>query len=203
MFWRLTCGDFRMPVDGQCSAWNWRNSVGRYGSSSIALHWLMLLLIVAVYACIELRELFPKGSDPREALKMWHFMLGLSVFVLVWLRLAVHFSGPVPGIEPEPSRWVKLSAKFMHVALYVLMIGLPLGGWLVLSASGKPIPFFGLQLPALVGENKELADLFKEVHETGGTAGYFLIGLHSVAALYHHYFVRDNTLRRILPSSKR
>ncbi len=188
-----------MPVDGRRSTGGWRNSAQRYGSLSIALHWLMLLLIAAVYACIELRELFPKGSDPREALKTWHFMLGLSVFALAWLRLAVHLSGPVPGIAPEPSRWVKLSAKLMHVALYVLMIGLPLGGWLILSASGKPVPFFGLQLPALVGENKDLADLFKEIHETGGTMGYILIGLHAAAALYHHYFVRDDTLRRMLP----
>lgn len=192
-----------MSSDGKRRTWTWRNSAESYGSLSIALHWLMLLLIAAVYACIELRELFPKGSDPREALKMWHFMLGLSVFVLVWLRLAVHFSGPVPRTEPEPSRWVKLSARLMHVALYVLMIGLPLGGWLILSASGKPVPFFGLQLPALVGESKDLADLFKEIHETGGTVGYFLIGLHAAAALYHHFFVRDDTLRRILPSPGR
>jgi len=179
-----------------------RNSVDRYGWPSIALHWLLLLLIAAVYACIELRELFPKGSDPREALKTWHFMLGLGVFALAWLRLAVHFSGPAPAIEPEPLRWVKLSGSLMHVALYVLMIGLPLAGWLVLSASGKPVPFFGLQLPALVGENKALSDLFKDIHEAGAKAGYFLIGLHAAAALFHHYVVRDNTLRRMLPSSR-
>lgn len=130
-------------------------------------------------------------------------MLGLSVFVLAWLRVALHFFGPVPGIKPEPSRWVKLSASLMHVALYVLMIGLPPLGWLILSASGKPVLFFGLQLPALVGENKDLAELFKEIHETGGPAGYFLIGLHAAAALYHHYVVRDDTLRRMLPFSKR
>ena len=55
----------------------------RYSTASIALHWLMVLLFVAVYATIELREFYPKGSVPREALKAWHFMLGLSVFVLV------------------------------------------------------------------------------------------------------------------------
>ncbi len=159
----------------------------------------MLLLLEAVYACIELRELYPKGSDPREALKAWHFMLGLSVLVLVSLRLAVHIVGPTPRIEPEPPKWQKLSAKLMHVALYVLMIGMPLAGWLILSAEGKPIPFFGLELPALIGESKDLAKLIEEVHETGGTLGYFLVGLHAAAALFHHYFVRDNTLRRMLP----
>jgi len=179
---------------------NWRNNTQRYGSLSIGLHWLMLLLFVAVYGCIELRGYFPKGSDPREALKTWHFMLGLSVFVLAWLRLLLHLTAPVPRIEPDPPRWQQLSAKGMHLALYALMIGMPLAGWLLLSAAGKPIPFFGLQLPALIGASKSLAGLIKEIHEIGGTAGYFLIALHAAAALFHHYLVRDNTLRRILPS---
>jgi len=161
---------------------------------------LTLLLIVAVYACIELRGNFPKGSELRDALKTWHFMLGLSVLVLVAFRLIVHLTGAVPRIEPHPPKWQILLAKLMHVALYALMIGMPLAGWLLLSAEGKQIPFFGLQLPPLIAESKTVAEWAKEVHETGGTVGYFLIGLHAAAALFHHYFVRDNTLRRMLPS---
>lgn len=178
---------------------SWKNTANRYGSLSIGIHWLMLLLFIAVYACIELRVLYPKGSDLREALKTWHFMTGMLVFVLVWLRLAARFSGPVPGIQPEPPGWQQVSAKLLHLALYALMIVMPLTGWLVLSASGKPIPFFGLHLPALIGENKGLAKTIKEIHETIGTAGYYLIGLHTLAALHHHYIGRDNTLVRMLP----
>jgi cytochrome b561 len=184
-------------------AQGWRNGSNRYGSLSIALHWLMLLLFVAVYATIELRGLFPKGSDPREAMKAWHFMLGLSVFVLVWLRLAIYATaGPVPPVQPEPPRWQALAAKLMHVALYVFMVAMPLLGWLILSAEAKPIPFFGLDLPALTGENKQLAETVQEIHETVGEVGYWLIGLHAAAALFHHYFLRDNTLRRMLPSRR-
>lgn len=178
---------------------DWRNSTNRYGSVSIGLHWLMLLLLAAVYACIELREFFPKGSEVREALKAWHFMLGLSVLGLTLLRLVVHAVGPVPRIEPTPPRWQQLSARLVHIALYVLMIGMPLAGWMILSAEGEPIPFFGLQLPALIGENDRLAEAIEEIHEIGGTAGYFLIGLHAAAALFHHYVLRDNTLWRMLP----
>ena len=165
----------------------------------MGFHWLMLLLLAAVYGCIELRELFPKGSDPREALKTWHFMLGLSVFVLAGLRLLVRLAGPLPRIEPNSPRWQNLSARFTHFLLYALMIAMPLAGWLLLSAKGKPIPFFGLHLAPLIGESKSLAKLIEEVHETAGTAGYFLIGLHTAAALFHHYVLRDNTLRRMLP----
>jgi cytochrome b561 len=178
---------------------NWRNNTERYGALSIGLHWFMLLLLIAVYACMELKGFFPKGSATREAMKTWHFMLGLSVFVLVWLRVVAHVSGPVPEIEPDPPKWQTLLAKLMHVALYALMLGMPLAGWLLLSAEAKPIPFFGFQLPALVGESKSLADFVKEIHETGGTVGYFIIGFHALAALFHHYFVGDNTLRRMLP----
>lgn len=181
---------------------NWKNTTTRYGSLTIGLHWLMLLLFVAVYGTIELRELFEKGSDPREALKTWHFMLGMLVFVLVWLRLAARLSGPTPAIQPEPPNLQRLSAKLLHLALYVLMIGMPLTGWLLLSAAGKPIPFFGLELPALIGENKDLGKQIKELHEFFGTVGYYLIGLHAVAALYHRYIVRDNTLTRMLPEQK-
>ena len=179
---------------------NWPSSANRYGSLSIGLHGLRLLLIAAVYACIELRGNFPKGSDIREGLKTWHFMLGLSVLVLVVFRAVVHFIGVVPRIQPDPPKWQTLLAKLMHIALYALMIGMPLLGWLTLSAEGKFVPFFGLQLPQLVGASKSVADWAKELHETGGTIGYFLIGFHAAAALFHHYVVRDNTLWRMLPN---
>jgi cytochrome b561 len=175
----------------------------RYGSMLILLHWLMLVLIVAVYTCIELRVLYPKGSDIREALKTWHFMLGLSIFALVWLRLFARSLGPLPPILPRPPRWQRFGALALELAIYVFMIATPVLGWLVLSAGGDPVPFFGLQLPALIGENRALAGQIEEIHETLGNVGYFLIGAHAVAALAHHYVYRDNTLVRMLPSRAR
>lgn len=171
----------------------------RYTSLSISLHWLMLLLIAAVYACIELKGNFPKGSDTRELLKQWHFMLGLSVFMLVWLRLLVRVLKPAPGIQPAPPAWQNLLAKLMHLTLYALMIGAPLIGWLVLSAAGKPVPFFGFELPALTTPDNDLTGQLKSLHELAGNVGYWLIGLHALAALYHHHVARDNTLTRMLP----
>jgi cytochrome b561 len=178
----------------------WKNSTARYGALSIALHWLMLLLIVAVYACIELRSQFPRGSDLREALKAWHFTLGLAVFVLVWLRLIARLMGPIPDIVPRPSKLQLRIAHAFEYAIYAFMIAMPLLGWLILSAEQKPVPFFGMQLPPLIGANAALAKQFEEVHESLGTAGYFLIGIHAAAALVHHYIRRDNTLTRILPA---
>jgi cytochrome b561 len=82
------------------------------------------------------------------------------------------------------------------------MIVMPIAGWVILSASGKTIPFYGLDLPALVGPNKALAEQVKELHETVATIGYFLVGLHAVAALFHHYIVKDDTLRLMMPGPR-
>lgn len=174
----------------------------RYGLLMISLHWLMLILIVAAYASIELRELYPKGSAPRATLKEVHYLFGLSVFVLVWLRMAVRFLSPQPKILPEPPRWQEISANLMHYALYALMIGLPLLGWLTVSAEGKSIGWLGFQLPHLIAENKGTAKLLEEAHEVIGKLGYFMIGLHAAMALVHHYWVKDNTLIRLLPGRR-
>ena len=176
------------------------NKPDRYGVLAIGLHWLMLLLLAAVYASMELRGIFPKGSALYNGMKMWHYMLGLSVFGLVWIRLAARWSTPAPAIRPALPPWQMRASFWMHVALYLLMIVMPLLGWLTLSAGGKPVPFFGLELPALIAESKANAKQIKDIHETIATAGYFLIGLHAAAALFHHYLVGDNTLKRMLPS---
>ena len=176
-----------------------RSTSRRYGASSIGLHWLMLALLVAVYACIELRGIFPKGSDAYLAMKTWHFMLGLSVFALVFVRIALRLAGRTPPIVPAPRPWQHRLAALVHLAIYAFLIVMPLLGWLALSAGGKPVPFFGLALPQLVAPDEALAHQLEEIHETIGTIGYWLIGLHAAAALFHHYLVRDNTLLRMLP----
>jgi len=167
-----------------------------YGRLSIGLHWFMLLLLAAVYATIELREVFPRGSAIREGLKTWHFMLGLSVFGLVGVRLIARIGAPHPS---GPRAWTDRLAAVVHLALYAIMIAMPVLGWLALSADGKAAPFFGLQLPPLVGPNEALAEQVEEIHETVGTAGYWLVGLHTAAALFHHHVLRDGVLQRMLP----
>ncbi len=164
----------------------------------MGLHWCMLPLLAAVYGAMILSDSFPKGSDARNGLKTWHYMLGMSVFFLVWLRIAVRMTTRVPSIVPGLPLWQRRLSGVVQFSLYLLMVAMPLAGWLALNASGQPVPFLGLQLPVLITENRTTAGLLKEIHEAGATAGYFLLGLHATAALFHHYIVRDNTLRRML-----
>lgn len=168
-----------------------------YNTLSIGLHWVMVLLFIAVYATIEGRTFFDRGTDMRNGLKYWHFVLGLTIFVLAWLRLVVRVVKPAPPIVPTPPVWQLLAARLMHALLYVLMLAMPLAGWLILSGEGKPIPFWGLELPALIAPNENLAYEIEEIHELVGKVGYALIALHAVAALVHHYLIKDNTLVRM------
>ncbi len=182
---------------------NWRNTTDRYGSLSISMHWLMLLLLISVYGAINLHDLAPKGSALRADLKTWHFALGLSVLALVAVRLATRlFTGTAPRIVPGISLWQQRLSGLIHLALYAFMIVMPVLGWLTVSAGSDPILFFGMQLPALVGQDKAMYKSLKDIHETIGTVGYYLIGAHAAAALVHHYVMRDNTLLRMLPARR-
>ena len=175
------------------------NTHERYGTATIVLHWLMFLLIASTFASIELRVFFEKGTETRDLFKMIHFSLGLLVLVLVVIRLMIILPQQPPEITPKPMGSLQKTAKVMEVTLYLFMLVMPILGWLILSGADKPVPFFGFDLPTLIDPNKDFARTLKDVHETLGVIGYWLVGLHAVAALFHHYFLKDNTLKRMLP----
>lgn len=172
--------------------------VSRYGKLSITLHWLMLLLFVGVYACIEIKGLLPRGSSERSLFMGLHGLLGLGIFALVWIRLLGRLA-PRPPISPAPPAWQTGVSHAMHLALYILMIAAPILGWLTIAVAGKPMPYFEFTLPTPVEVNPDLAKQFKSWHELLGNLGYWLIGLHAAAGVFHHYVVGDNTLIRMLP----
>jgi cytochrome b561 len=169
----------------------------RYSPILIALHWFMFVLLAVVFTTIEIRGQFPRGSDARELVKALHFMLGMSVLLLVVIRLAIRLSSKTPAIVPAPKLWENLLAKLVHLSLYAFMIFMPIAGWIILSAEGHAVPFFGLELPPLVDKNEALAEQVEDLHKQIGAIGYYLIALHVVAGLFHHYVKRDNTLKRI------
>jgi superoxide oxidase len=89
-------------------------------------------------------------------------------------------------------------SRIVHCILYAFLIAMPVLGLLMLSAEGHAVRFWGLTLPSLTGPDKPLADTLDALHDTIGTAGYALIGLHAAAALAHHYVFKDNTLKRMI-----
>jgi len=171
----------------------------KYPFTTIALHWLTLLLIAGAYATMEFRDIFERGSAPRELMKSTHYVLGLTILALAAARIVAHFMARTPPIVPTPPVWQRFAAGAVHVALFGLMVALPIVGWFALSADGGTVSYLGLELPSLIAADKPLAENLEEVHETIANIGYGLIGIHAAAALYHHYVVHDNTLLRMLP----
>jgi len=171
----------------------------KYGRSLITLHWLMFFLFIFVYAVIEFRVFFDKGTPEREFMKSLHFMFGLLVLLLVLFRLVARRLSPRP--PPDSSEgWYKLldrASQVGHWTLYAFMLGMPLMGWVVLSAAGQPIPFFGLFMPALIGPDETLSKQLKSLHETAGSFGYVLIGVHLLAAFFHQFILKDNLMARM------
>jgi len=173
----------------------------RYSTPVIALHWLTFVLVVAGYCAMEFREIFDRGTPGREFMKASHFTIGLCILLITIARLIVRTtSGPAPAIVPPLPALMAAGSKLLHLALYGFLIAMPILGWLTLSAEGKVIPFFGVGIPPLTGADKALAEWVGEWHETLGKAGYVLIGLHALAAIVHHRYIKDNTLIRMMPA---
>ncbi len=116
----------------------------RYGIPLITLHWLMVVLIVAVFACIELREFYPRGSAIRDAFKTWHYLLGLPVFALVWLRLLVRLAA-----RPEVLEYSRVITEWMTDPLYLD----DYGNTVTLPVTGTHMSFRSLVRRALPHED--------------------------------------------------
>lgn len=174
-----------------------RISAARYPRGLVALHWITLALLVTVYATMELRALFPRGSGPRDVLKTAHYFLGISVFALTWLRLALRLVATRPPVTPALPAWQAAVSAAVVLGLYVMLLAMPAIGYLLLNAEGHAPVLGGLQLPRLLAADPGLAALLEQWHEGIALAGYWLVGLHALAGLYHHYGRGDDTLRRM------
>jgi len=174
----------------------------RYGWTLISLHWLTLLLILAAYTLGALLQDMPL-SPTKLKLYAWHKWIGMLVLFLLPLRALLRW---LDGFDQRRDlrAWEASLSGGVHAALYLLMLLVPLFGWLHSSAAGFPVVWFGaLPLPDLVGKDKVLAEVFKELHASAINLLVILIALHAAAALYHHYFRRDGVLTRMLPWLRR
>ena len=171
-----------------------------WGSTAKLLHWLIALLILLQ---------FPLGwiaaawhlSPTKLDLFVWHKSLGMLILLLALVRLAWRLTHPAPPHADGMTPWETAAARFTHALLYVLMIALPLAGWLVDSAAGIPFKIFWVMpRPALVGADKSLQDLASVLHLGLGVALTLLMALHIAAALRHHLIKQDDVLTRMLPT---
>ena len=176
-----------------------KNTRDQWGSISKLLHWLVVLLILAMaWIGLTMGDL-PNGPD-KIATYALHKSIGITILVLVLLRLGWRLHAGAPAPVPGTPNWQDRIASLTHWALYALPLAMPISGWVLNSSSGFPLQWFGLvNLPAIVGRDQELHELAENMHETLFWILITLVVLHAAAAFYHHLFQRDATLARMLP----
>jgi len=172
----------------------------RYTPPAIFFHWAIALLIVVAYAAVIAKGYLPRGSAPRALSMVIHEWAGVTALVLAVPRLVWRVVKGAPPALPGQGWLVRAGSAVVHLALYLFIFAQPILGYLTLNAGGHvlTIPGLDIALPQFIDKDVETRRSIKEIHETIGTAFYWVIGLHALAALWHHYFRRDNTLRRML-----
>lgn len=179
-----------------------RGRVRRYTGVAIALHWLVALLILGSFVV----GTYMVGLDLSPwKLKVyaWHKWIGVTIFLLVTLRLVWRVTHRPPLLPAAMSVWQRHAVAITHAMLYLLMLAVPISGWVMSSAGGFPVVYLGVfQLPDLVAKDKVLFELMKSVHFALNKTLLALVVLHVAAAIKHHYVDRDDVLARMVPYLK-
>jgi cytochrome b561 len=176
------------------------NSVSTYTGTAKILHWLMALLLFAMLGLGFYMSDLPL-SPQKLQLYSWHKWAGVSAFLLLVIRLAWRITHQPPALPTHMPKFQQWAAHLGHGALYVLMLVIPLSGWLMSSAKGFQTVWFGvLPIPDLIEKNKELGTVLVEVHEILNSILIVVLIAHIAAAVKHHLLDKDDTLQRMLPS---
>ncbi|SFR52719.1 cytochrome b561 [Marinobacter daqiaonensis] len=177
-----------------------RTSDKRYGAVDMTFHWLVA---VAVFALFGLGYWMVGLSYYNEWYRLAphiHRSVGILLFGVILLRLLWRLVEIKPSPMASHSRFEVISARIAHATLYVLMLGAMISGYLISTADGSSIDVFGwFQVPSVTGRVERMEDVAGEVHYWATWALVVLAGIHGLAALKHHLFDRDDTLRRMLP----
>jgi cytochrome b561 len=171
----------------------------RYGAVAQVFHWLTAVLVVAAYF------MGPGGSEERvysfavDFTRQTHETLGITVFALVFVRLLWRLVDTAPD-DPPMQLWMRYSAKLVHVGHYILLIAIPLsaigGAWL----EGHPLTLWGLgNVGPMLAPLHDVGLSAAAMHVTLGNIVLWVAGLHAIAALFHHFFLRDSVLLSMVP----
>ena len=177
-----------------------RTARTRYTAPAIALHWLIAVGLVGSFALGLYMSDLPL-SPTKLQLYAWHKWAGVTLFMLVWVRLAWRLGHRPPSLPARMPALLRSAVAAAHGLLYVLMLAIPVTGWLMSSAKGVPTVWFGvLPLPDLVARDTALGDLLALTHKTLNFTLLGLVVAHAAAALKHHFVDRDDVLTRMLPA---
>lgn len=169
----------------------------RYSTPAIALHWLIALLIFVAFPLGVYMHELPLSPDKLK-LYSYHKWIGITVLLLAAIRVSWRMTHTPPPLPPGMAAWQRHASTAVHGLLYLLMIAIPVSGWLMSSAKGFQTVWFGvLPLPDLLEKNRELGDLLAGVHQALNFTLLGLVILHVGAALQHHFIERQPFLQRM------
>lgn len=178
------------------------NAARRYSLVAMIFHWVIAIAVIVNWRIAEAAE-YAQMPEKAEIFAN-HKALGILILFLTLGRLLWRWTHPVPPLPSDLAKWEATLARAVHILFYVLLIGLPLGGWLANSLAGREIDMFGfLTIPPLpLGDNSDLAKSIFGLHATGGSVFIYLIALHILGALKHTFFDRNGGIFRMLPFGK-
>jgi cytochrome b561 len=176
-----------------------RSTSSRYGAGAQALHWLTVVLVLGAYVLSQ-GDGSSLYSAAADGLRRIHETLGVLVFIVVVLRLLLRLIDGTPAIQTMP-RWMAAAAKLVHFTLYALLIAIPatavLGTWL----EGIPVTLPGFDIAPQITKAHGMGQLIMEIHTTLGTAILWIAGVHAAAALFHHFYLRDEVFQSMAPGA--
>ncbi|QJB69412.1 cytochrome b [Parasphingorhabdus halotolerans] len=175
------------------------NQRSNYSTTAIWFHWIIAILIITNIGLAEFTE--DMSREARGPYMDYHKAIGITILFLSIGRLGWRLGHKPPPLPANMPGWQTLLSKISHVLFYVLMIGLPIGGWLWMSTYPAPFSYFGLfEVPMLPVEgNKALGEALHEGHKLGGKIMLGLVVLHLLAVAKHHLVDKHNLLARMWP----
>ena len=171
-----------------------------YDGVAIALHWATAVLVIVNFALAQIWDWFPR--ETKGWMEDAHMSFGVLLAAVVVARVTWRF---IPGHQVSSLEvgWMRLASKTTHYLLYILLVAEAVLGFAFRWGAGRPMAFFGTGIPPMIGEmDRAFRRELREFHEWIGWAIIILAALHALAALYHHYVLKDRVLSRMLPRGR-
>jgi cytochrome b561 len=179
-----------------------KNPSACYGLIARGFHWTLAVLLTALFAL----GLYMTGLtyyDPwyQDAFNL-HRSFGILALALAILRILWVLFRPAPPLVATLKPWERKAAHAVHGLLYAMTLGIPVSGYLISTADGRPVDVFGwFALPALLPPMEGMEEIAGRIHALLAYTTAGLVLVHSLAALKHHFLDKDDTLRKMLGSS--
>jgi cytochrome b561 len=172
----------------------------RYTGTAMLLHWLIAALIVWGFTLGWVMTDIPGITPTKLRYVAWHKWIGVTVLALVLVRIVWRATHAAPPLPASMRNWERLAAHVGHAALYVLMVAVPVSGYLFSSAAGVQVVYLGvLPLPVLIDPNPTLKPVLETVHVTLDYVLLAVVIVHLAAVIKHQWFDRQRILARMLP----